>query len=85
MKFSSSPGRGKLLISPMQDFFQGSIPLAERGRGTERNHERVEEVSKVKLVRVLVTSSDKSHHLSTLHVFAVLLNHNLDSRTQKCY
>ena len=31
--------------------------------------ERTEKVTKVKLVKVVVTSFDKSHHLCTLHFF----------------
>ena len=49
--------------SPRQNFLK-----IVRGKGGG-NYERCEEVTKIKLLRVLVTSFDKSHHLFTLYIF----------------
>ena len=44
------------------------LNLSAGGWG-ERNYERDEKVTKIKLVRVLVTSFNKSHHLCTFDIF----------------
>ena len=49
--------------SPRQSFLK-----IVRGEG-EGNYERCEEVTKIKLLRALVASFDKSHHLFTLYIF----------------
>ena len=42
----------------------------EKGEG-EQNFDRAEKVIKVKLVTVLATSLNKSHHLCTFHIHGV--------------
>ena len=57
--------RWKLLISPRQNFLKIEPFCFKEGVGGRRNFERAEKVTK--LVKVLVTSFEKSHHLCTLH------------------
>ena len=79
-KQNSPPGRKKLPISSNQGF--PKICFSPSRKGEDYGAEKM---TKVKLVRVLVTSFDKFHHLCNLHIFGLcfVLLHNLDSSILK--
>ena len=70
---------GKCICEPKNDFshfcscLQGKtlLQVLITTTQTEGNYsEKAKKVTKIKLVRLLATSFDKSHHLCTLHIFA---------------
>ena len=58
----TTAGRRKLTISSKQRFLYFSSAEKEEDYGAEK-------MTKIKLVRVLVTSFDKFHHFCNLHIF----------------
>ena len=61
----TTPSRKRLPTSPEQRFLKIYFSPAERG-GEDYGAEKM---TKIKLVRVLVTSSDKFHHFCNLYIF----------------